>query len=145
MNPRTVCLCHPIFSMISTSVAPFFLWSMATTWAVLLPSRGPALSSAFAGFGALGASGSFLALGALAGGRRRQCNRFDFGLKCSIFQGPAVLHRFRLGDRQLGGSGPRFGRVERRLGNRRCGRFTKALKRFPDALGRRLPVSELGD
>ena len=27
--------------MISASVAPFFRWSMATTRAVLLPSRGP--------------------------------------------------------------------------------------------------------
>src|ERR1035437_9159009 len=50
MKPRTVCFCQPIFSMISASVAPFFRWSMATTWAVLLPSRGPALSGAFAAF-----------------------------------------------------------------------------------------------
>src|SRR5674476_587283 len=55
MNPRTVCFCQPIFSMISASVAPFFRWSMATTWAVLLPSRGPAPSSALAAFLALGA------------------------------------------------------------------------------------------
>lgn len=41
--------------MISASVAPFFRWSMATTWAVLLPSRGPALSCALAAFLALGA------------------------------------------------------------------------------------------
>src|ERR1035437_2600219 len=53
MNPRTVCFCQPIFSMISARVAPFFRWSMATTWAVLLPSRGPALSSALAAFLAL--------------------------------------------------------------------------------------------
>jgi hypothetical protein len=44
MNPRTVCRCHPILSMISASVAPFLRWSIATTWAVLLPSRGPAPS-----------------------------------------------------------------------------------------------------
>src|ERR1019366_6913451 len=53
MKPRTVCFCQPIFSMISASVAPFFRWSMATTWAVLLPSRGPALSGVFAALGAL--------------------------------------------------------------------------------------------
>ena len=39
MNPRTVCFCQPILSMISAKVAPFLRWSMATTWAVLLPSR----------------------------------------------------------------------------------------------------------
>src|ERR1039458_4621135 len=41
INPLTVCLCQSIFSIISTSVAPFFRCSMATTRAVLLPSRGP--------------------------------------------------------------------------------------------------------
>jgi hypothetical protein len=41
--------------MISASAAPFFRWSMATTWAVLLPSRGPAVSGALAAFFALGA------------------------------------------------------------------------------------------
>src|ERR1017187_2461811 len=41
MNPRTVCFCQAIFSMISASVAPLFRWSMATTWAVLVPSRVP--------------------------------------------------------------------------------------------------------
>src|ERR1017187_5209566 len=55
MNPRTVCFNQPIFSMISDSVAPFLRWSIATTWAVLVPSRGPALSSALAAFLALGA------------------------------------------------------------------------------------------
>src|ERR1039457_3133282 len=55
MNPRTVCRCQLILSMISWRVAPFLRWSMATTWAVLLPSRGPALSSALAAFLALGA------------------------------------------------------------------------------------------
>src|ERR1035441_8010756 len=55
MNPRTVCFCQPILSMISASVAPFLRWSIATTWAVLLPSRGPALSCALAAFWALGA------------------------------------------------------------------------------------------
>jgi hypothetical protein len=59
MNPRTVWRCHPIWSMISWSVAPFFRRSIATTWAVLLPSRARAGSFAFfalfaplAGFGA---------------------------------------------------------------------------------------------
>src|ERR1035437_8022320 len=60
MKPRTGCFCQPIFSMISASVAPFFRWSMATTWAVLVPSRGPALSGAFAAF--LGALAVFLAV-----------------------------------------------------------------------------------
>src|ERR1035437_805451 len=59
MNPRTVCFCQPIFSMISDSMAPFFRWSMATTWAVLLPSRGP--DSSLAGFAAFLALGEFLA------------------------------------------------------------------------------------
>src|ERR1035438_832901 len=55
MKPRTVCFCQPIFSIISESVAPFFRWSMATTWAVLLPSRGPVLSRVLAAFLVLGA------------------------------------------------------------------------------------------
>src|SRR5690348_4266502 len=41
MNPRTVCFCQPIFSMISVMVAPSFRWSIATTCAALLPSRAP--------------------------------------------------------------------------------------------------------
>src|ERR1035438_4317763 len=53
MNPRTVCFCHPIWSMISARVAPFFRWSIATTWAVLLPSRGGALFCACAAFARL--------------------------------------------------------------------------------------------
>src|ERR1035437_1933651 len=55
MKPRTVCFCHPILSIISGSAAPCFRWSMATTWAVLLPSRGPAASGGFAAFLVLGA------------------------------------------------------------------------------------------
>src|SRR6266550_4601584 len=55
MNPRTVCFCQPILLMISASVAPFIRWSIVTTCAVLLPSRGPALSFAFAAFLPLGA------------------------------------------------------------------------------------------
>src|SRR5664279_2572769 len=41
MKPRTVCFCQPILSMISASVTPFLRWSVATTWAVLLPVRAP--------------------------------------------------------------------------------------------------------
>src|ERR1035441_8785432 len=81
MKPRTVCFSQPIFSMISASVAPFLRWSMATTWAVLLPSRGalaPVASSlavvslvALAFFGAplaaVGAALAFLGLAAGAG------------------------------------------------------------------------------
>src|SRR5580704_5130108 len=57
MKPRTVCFCQPILSMISASVAPFFRWSIATTWAVLLPSRAPSAL----GFVAFGALAAFLA------------------------------------------------------------------------------------
>src|SRR5450631_4778648 len=39
MNPRTVWACQPNFNMISASVAPLFRWSIAITWAALLPSR----------------------------------------------------------------------------------------------------------
>src|SRR5271154_4658917 len=55
MNPRTVWRCQAILSMISASVAPFLRWSIATTWAVLLPSRGAAASSTLAVVLALGA------------------------------------------------------------------------------------------
>ena len=55
MKPRTVCRCHPNFNMISASVAPSSRWSIATTWAVLLPSRGPARFCAVAAFLPLGA------------------------------------------------------------------------------------------
>src|ERR1035437_1032712 len=50
MNPRTVCFCQPIFCMISVRVAPPLRCSIATTWAVLLPSRGAAASCGFAAF-----------------------------------------------------------------------------------------------
>src|SRR5208283_1702877 len=59
MNPLTVCRCQPILSIISARVAQFLRWSMATTWAVLLPSRGPALS--FALVICLGALAAFFA------------------------------------------------------------------------------------
>jgi hypothetical protein len=55
MNPRTVCFCQPIFSTISERVAPLFRWSIATTWAVLLPSRDVLASFDLADFLALGA------------------------------------------------------------------------------------------
>src|SRR6202171_196003 len=69
MNPRTVCFCQPILSMISACVAPFFRWSIATTWAVLLPSRAPS-AFGFAAFGVLAAflaGGVFFALAVAAG------------------------------------------------------------------------------
>src|SRR5665811_1767886 len=50
MNPRTVCFCQPIFCMISVRVAPLLRCSIATTWAVLLPSRGVAAPCGFAAF-----------------------------------------------------------------------------------------------
>src|ERR1022692_3779885 len=58
MNPRTVWRNQPMVFMISSMVAPFFRWSMATTCAVFEPSRGIAASAALA---------PFLPLGALAG------------------------------------------------------------------------------
>src|ERR1019366_317825 len=56
MNPRTVCFCQHIFCMISVRVAPPLRCSIATTWAVLLPSRG-----ASCGFAAFLPWGGFLA------------------------------------------------------------------------------------
>src|ERR1017187_1167663 len=93
MNPRTVCPCQPILSMISASVAPFFRWSMATTRAVLLPSRGPAVSRALAAFLALGAflaAVAFLAALPLTGAPLAACApalalRFAFASGLSAF------------------------------------------------------------
>src|ERR1017187_8342740 len=59
MNPRTVCFCQPIWSVISASVAPFFRCSMATTVAVLLPGRA---SACLAALGGVFAFRAFLAL-----------------------------------------------------------------------------------
>jgi hypothetical protein len=56
MNPRTVWRNQPMVFMISSMVAPFFRWSMATTCAVFEPSRGVAATWA-----------PFLPLEALAG------------------------------------------------------------------------------
>ena len=69
MNPRTVCFCQPIVFMISVRVAPFLRWSMETTWAVLVPSRGPS-ALGFADFlGDLAALLAWVAfLGLAAGG-----------------------------------------------------------------------------
>src|ERR1017187_10140739 len=64
MNPRTVCFCQPMVFMISARVAPFFRCSMATTWAVLLPSRAPSAFGFMAFLGALAAC--LAAFGALA-------------------------------------------------------------------------------
>src|ERR1019366_4468260 len=79
MKPRTVCFCQPMVFIISAKVAPFFRWSMATTWAVLVPSRGPSalsfaaflavLAPCLAAFGAL----AFLFDLGLAGATRRAC------------------------------------------------------------------------
>src|ERR1700687_1336490 len=91
MNPRTVCFCQPILSMISASVAPFLRCSIETTWAVLLPSRGPAGSPVLAAVFALGvflvAVAFLLALaleGApLAAGAPTLALRSSFGLAAS--------------------------------------------------------------
>src|ERR1035437_211306 len=111
MNPRTVCFCQPIFSMISDSMAPFFRWSMATTWAVLLPSRGPALSSALAAFlplGAFLAGVAFLVALAFAGAPLAACapplglrSAFGFGASprlwiCSQIRPAAALGVLKL-------------------------------------------------
>jgi len=53
-EPADRVLLPAILSMISARVAPFLRWSMATTWAVLLPSRGP-VSCVLAALLALGA------------------------------------------------------------------------------------------
>src|SRR5579863_6501479 len=76
MNPRTVWRCQPIFSISSTSVAPLLRWSIATTWAVLVPSRGPADSlAAFLALGAFLAGVAFLAALAFAGAPLLACAR----------------------------------------------------------------------
>ena len=118
MNPRTVCFCQPFFSMISTSVAPFFRWSRATTWAVLEPSRGP---ESFALV--------FLPLGRVLG------------------RG-GLLGRLPLRGRALGAlcatrglpSGLRLGRFRRGLGS-----FAQTLDALPNPGYRRLCVLELFD
>ena len=110
MNPRTVCFCQPICSMISASVAPPLRFSIATTRAVLLPSRGPALPPLrwlrrFLGLGRLlGAGGFLVAFSAGAplapvrqrwlrvrgfgGVRLRQRGRLDLRLQRGVFLGP---------------------------------------------------------
>ena len=75
MNPRTVCLCQLMVVVISSIVAPFLRWSIATTCAVLLPSRGAAASSVFAAF-----LGSFIFLTGFSPGRLfRTANRRSAG------------------------------------------------------------------
>src|ERR1039458_8700047 len=76
MKPRTVCRCQPMVSMISAIVAPPLRRSMATTCAVLLPSRGAAASRAFAAvlpLGAALAAVAFLASLAFAGAPLADC------------------------------------------------------------------------
>src|ERR1039458_7255398 len=80
MNPRTVCRCQPMVFMISEMVAPVARCSMATTWAVLLPSRGAAAASrpsrAFAAvlpLGAFLAGVAFLAALPLSGAPLADC------------------------------------------------------------------------
>jgi hypothetical protein len=55
INPRTVCRCQPIFSTISARVAPPLRCSIATTCAVLVPTRGAPASGPLAAFLPLGA------------------------------------------------------------------------------------------
>src|ERR1017187_5104618 len=80
--------------MISEMVAPPLRWSMAITWAILLPSRGPPPSFALAAFLALGAAlagVAFLVALAFAGAPLADCApplafSFAFGfVACSGF------------------------------------------------------------
>src|ERR1039457_1331503 len=80
--------------MISEMVAPPLRWSMAITWAILLPSRGPPPSFALAAFLALGAAlagVAFLVALAFAGAPLADCATplaffFAFGfVACSGF------------------------------------------------------------
>src|ERR1017187_5976252 len=75
-RPRTARCCQPIFFITSASVAPPFRCSMATTWAVLLLSRGAAASFALTAFlplGALLGAVVFLAALPLAGAPLATC------------------------------------------------------------------------
>jgi hypothetical protein len=104
-----------MLSMISTSVTPFFRWSSATTWAVLLPPRIPLRFSSLAG--------AFSALGAFLAGVA-----FLFALPLRA-----------LGGRALGGPCASLGLlVDLRL--RWFGGFAKALYALPDLLALALAV-----
>jgi hypothetical protein len=81
--------------MISASVAPFFRCNIATTWAVLLPSRGP--DSAFAGFAAFFGLGCVLSSGSLLG--RLALAGSALGRLCASF---ALLVGLRLRGLSLG-------------------------------------------
>src|SRR5580658_7965913 len=120
MNPLTVCFCHPILSIISARVAPFLRWSMATTWDVLLPSRG-------CGFLRLG--GSF-ALGRILGG--------------SGLLGGLALRGRTLG--QLGGTfGLTFGFRLSGQCRLRCHGLAQILDALPNPRSGRGPILELLD
>src|SRR5580658_3355579 len=101
MNPRTVCCCQPIFSMISTNVAPLLRCSIANTCAVLLPSRGAGAPSPFGDFlvlAALLAGVAFLVALRLAGAPLAACARalaflspFGFAVFAAGFAASAKL------------------------------------------------------
>src|ERR1039457_1467236 len=76
--PRTVCFSQWKVRASSSKVAPFFRLSIAITWAILLPSRGPPPSFALAVFLALGAflaGVAFLVALPLAGAPLAGCAR----------------------------------------------------------------------
>jgi hypothetical protein len=97
--------------------------------------------------------------GACGGDLWRQRDGFNPSLERDICQGPGGfrfhllglgyhlgLDHYGLGYRELGRDGFHFERFNLRLnGGRGRGLLSEALQRFPDALGRRLPVGELRD
>src|ERR1700728_444448 len=76
----------PFFSIISAKVAPFLRWSMATTCAVLLPSRGAVASCALAARLPLGAFLEEMAFLSCLALRGRALGRLwaTFGLTCGF-------------------------------------------------------------
>src|ERR1022692_3938447 len=135
MNPRTVCFCQAIFSMISASVAPLFRWSMATTWAVLLPWRVPlAFDSPLGGFfDRVALVADLASFGATSG----DCTaNGGFGFSRS---GGGRLGCWDLNQRGI--SVDRAHSWLRSRGSR--GPFSEALDGLPDALGGDLPVRKL--
>src|ERR1039457_3646453 len=106
--PRTVCFSQWKVRASSSKVAPFFRLSIAITWAILLPSRGPPPSFALAVFLALGAflaGVAFLVALPLAGAPLADCARFvaffpAFGFAacsaCGCSGSPGLLMRSQM-------------------------------------------------
>ena len=172
MNPRTVCFCQPICSMISASVAPFFalehrhhlrrLAALARTSALASPA-----SAAFLALGAFFARAGLLGRGRLRGRALwLLCASVGYGSAGSAASGAVSatgsISAWSVASSRGSTPFPRL-RAPARLpatrrvrlpapgasngvsGSRRCGLFSEALNRLPDALGRRPSVGELGD